>query len=393
MCVAIVFVLWHYGVFSDKDKPTAPTAPKATPAPTATTQAPPPPSPLPSPLSLSLLGPPVQVVTCETKLADAEWGQAGGASVRGRKVSLVGQLDDGSDACTDEAVKKVVERNKDKLFQSAYKMESQDGASIYYLSQFVDSKIPAALSEPDRLSYKKFVGKTPGQKGNFEGAADAPGGLQCELITGQDVSTKDKVETVCSNDDRCVGYYTSSTTGFSPVMAMAANGGCTLSWMKLPSADQPTETDVCTKFMGDKEWHSETAHCAPKGCDSDARTNAGYCWKYNPNCAAGFGRCKDCAVWNPCVPVTEEKCPVGWILERTNEYPSGVCKPACHKSATSREFEGYCEVDRSHWESTNPPCVDGYDVAYTANRTYCCRPNAAALKKKYYQSASAASPK
>lgn len=395
VCAIVMLALHFSGVFSDKDKPTAPTeqtAPTATPAPT---QAPPPPSPL-----LGPPGPPVQVVTCETKLADAEWGQAGGASVRGRKVSLVGQLYDGSDACTDEAVKKVVERNKDKLFQSAYKMESQDGASIYYLSQFVDSKIPAALSEPDRLSYKKLVGKTPGQKGNFEGAADAPGGLQCELITGQDVSTKDKVETVCSNDDRCVGYYTSSTTGLNPVMAMAANGGCTLSWMKLPSADQPTETDVCKKFMGDKAWaQKEEGWCFPNQCNYDSQAWGGLC----KDCPAGWGKCSNCSGYKNkvCFPLTEDTCPVGWRLDRTDgDFPGGVCKPVCdglgQKGPHRHPWTEFCSAPLE-FRSRTPgddelKCEAGYSKSWHGQNTWTalphyhfCRPASDAIKTKFYK--------
>ena len=297
--------------------------------------------------------------------------------MKGRKVALVGSLDDGSDACTDEALKKVVETNKDKLFQSAYKLTDGD-KSVYYLSQFVDPNIPSALSEADRKTYSKFVEKKAGAKGKFESEVAGTTGLECELITGQDVGTKDKVEAACANDDRCAGYYTSTTAGLGPVMAMAARGKCTLSWMKL--ADQPTETDVCTKFMGDKLWWTYDDSCFP-GCQQDGgRSKTHFCWD---KCDKGFGKCSTCPASKTCVPVTEDTCPAGWILERNDAaYPSGVCRPVCQDTTNTRrtdgrESDGYCkEKDRD--------CIKGYDYgSYDGN--YYCKPKASKIREAYYK--------
>ena len=318
-------------------------------------------------------------------------------------MAIVGQFDDGSDACTDEAVKNAIETNKDKaLFQSVYKLQNDaTDTSVYYLSQFVDSKIPAAIREPDRLSYNKFVEKKPGAKGKFETEVAVTAGLECELITAVDVSTKDKVEAACANDDRCAGYYTSSTTGLKPVMAMAARGQCTLSWMTLPKADQPTETDSCTKFLGDKAWAAKEGNwCYPKQCGYDDQSWGGLC--KDDNCPAGWGKCDNCGYYKNkvCRPRTEDVCPVGWTLDRTDgDFSGGVCKPVCdgpgRKAAHRHPWNDLCSAPLEFLSRTpgddELSCEAGYSKSYhgqtwwnTLPHYYFCRPSGN-LKDIYYK--------
>ena len=371
----------YFGVFHNKDKPKeTPGATTAPPPPGAPPPPPPPPPPGPTPASGS-------GKTCDPKLSGKAsggpvWGQPAGKSVKGRKVVLVGSLANGSDACTDASVQRVVAANKDKLFQSAYKMKSEDtDTSIYYLSQFVNSNIPAALTESDRLSYTKFVGKKAGNL--FESEVAVTSGLECELITGADLSTKDKVEAACANDDRCAGYYTSGTAGLNPVMALAKRGSCTLSWMKLPSADLPTEADVCTKFFGDKAWaKGHNDWCYPNNCGGSGwRTKTGLC----KDCPPGWGKCNSCGASGTCVPLTEDTCPVGWTLQRGDAaYPGGVCRPVCQQTTTGRESDGYCN-------EKDGDCADGYGTSYYGQGsidampyTYFCKPGSGYVKGKFY---------
>lgn len=387
----------YFGLFHNKDTAkakdalggatTAP-APPGTPPPGAP---PAPGAPPPTPVGAGASG---SGKTCGTKLSGKvsggpAWGQPAGKSVKGRKVALVGSFVDGSDACTDASVQRVVAANKDKLFQSVYKMRSEDtDTSVYYLSQFVDHALPAALTDADRLSYKTFVEKKAG-KGQFESAVAVTTGLECELITGADLSTKEKVETACANDDRCAGYYTSGTAGLHPVMALASRGNCTLSWMKLASADLPTETDVCRKFLGDTAWaQKHNGWCFPNACDHSSSTWGGMC----KDCPPGWGKCDNCTAKATCVPLTEDTCPVGWALYRgDSDYPGGVCKPVCDgpgQKGAVREWDGFC----ADYTEANLSCADGYGKSYHGTVGYnsapwinYCRPGSGAIKAKYYK--------
>ena len=295
---------------------------------------------------------------------------------------LVGKLEDGSDACTDAAVAKVAQEKPNAIFQSAYKMTNdKTGTSVYYLSQFVDHAIPSALSEADRLSYTKFVRKKESRE--YEAEVNAPG-LECELLTGQAPSTITQAEEACANDDRCVGYYKSTKAGLAPVMAMAAPGNCALRWMKLADS---TEPDVCTKFFGDKAWITgggdHAGWCVPAGCDMDARTGTGMCGPYSHNCPSGWGKCPSCDAKETCRPLTEDTCPAGWVLDRTDAaYPNGlVCKPECQQTATGRVPDGLCN-------QYNDTCADLYGTSrygWGVSLRGFCKPHANSIKEAHYK--------
>jgi hypothetical protein len=305
---------------------------------------------------------------CGRKLADKslQWGAAGSpASVKGRKAVLVGS--GWSDACTDAAEKQAREDNPSALFQSAYKMTSDD-KSVYYLSQFVDVNLPAALSEADRKSYTKYVAKSGS---TFASPVDTARGLECELLVRPAPSTEGEARSACLADARCAGYYKSSTR--EPVLAMAGPGKCTLWWTKLPTADQPQEADVCRKFLGDKLWKTDgEGFCVPE-CTAD-RTNTDFCTR----CDRGWGKSGTNHASNTCVPVKEETCPTGWELGTDGNYPNGVCRPKC-KDTLGREEDGYCGEHKGN-------CIPGY-TAKKYDRHYYCKPNAGLIKNEYYKPA------
>jgi hypothetical protein len=285
-----------------------------------------------------------------------------------------------ADACTDDARQKALSSNqnikKTKVFQSAYKLtNTENGRAVYYVSQFPGSDTPAALPEEDRKAYTKFVAKAAG-------AVPQPvqTGLACELLTGTN-PTKDTVAGMCAADGRCVGYYTSDKPYLEPVMAMAPPGNCKLDWAKLPAADQPTETDACTKGMGDAFWFTDNGFCVPTCPDEGGRTNTGLC----KVCTSmkGWGKSSSTAK-DTCVPMTEDTCPTGWVIERNGDYPAGVCRPPC--STGGREEDGFCSTA---CEKNKGVSMDGYGghwwpwpVQQWSGRTWYCRPSAAKLKEQ-----------
>jgi hypothetical protein len=177
---------------------------------------------------------------------------------------------------------------------------------------------------------------------------------------------------MCRGDERCAGYYKSSTR--EPVLAMAGPGKCTLWWTKLPTADQPQEADVCRKFLGDKLWKTDGEGFCVHDCTGD-RTKTVFC----KTCSKGFARCGTCA--ETCAPITEDTCPTGWTLEG-----DGVCRPTCNDTL-GREADGNC---REH----NGNCITGYSWGRygqgplnTWPWTYYCKPNAGLIKNAYYKTA------
>ena len=307
-----------------------------------------------------------QPAPCGPQFASATWGDPGHKSVRGRKVAIVGTGVE--DACTDDARKKALS-SKPNVFQSAYKLtNTETGREVYYLSQFPRESTPAAMSEDDRKAYTKFVAKKAGAV-----AQPVQTGLACELLTGTN-PTRSTVAGMCEADPRCVGYYTSDKEYLEPVMAMAPPGTCKVGWAKLPAADQPTETNACTKGMGDAFWFTNgDGFCIPTCPDEGGRTKTGLC----KVCTSmkGWGKSKTTA-HDTCVPVTEDTCPTGWVLERNSHYPAGVCRPQC-SVATQREEDGFCKFDSvKQWRCENDHGVsmDSYDG------NYYCRPSAARLK-------------
>ena len=324
-----------------------------------------------------------QPAPCGPKFASATWGDPGHKSIRGRKVAIVGTA---AEPCTDPARKTVLDA-KPNVYQSAYKLTNEkNGREVYYLSQFSRVDAPAAMSEEDRKAYNKFVAK---------GAGSVPQpietGLECELLTGTK-PTSATVEAMCAADARCAGYYTSDKAyipRLEPVMAVAPPGSCLVRWAKLPEDEQPKEKDACKRYMGDAAWFTSNSFCVPT-CPSDktGRTHTGLC---DRQCMPGWGMSNTRAT-NTCVPMTEETCPTGWVLERDGDYPSGVCRPKC-TGTPAREEDGFCRVDPDRgWSCGKDPGVvtSSYGVQDISlfglislgsyGGTYYCRPDAEKLK-------------
>ena len=316
-----------------------------------------------------------QPAPCGPKFASATWGDPSHKSIRGRKVTIVGTP---AEPCTDPARKTVLDA-KPNVYHSAYKLKNEkNGREVYYLSQFSRTDTPAAMSEEDRKAYSKFVAK---------GAGSVPQpietGLECELLTGTN-PTSATVKEMCEADARCAGYYTSDKAYLEPVMAVAPPGSCLVSWTKLPGDEQPKQTDACTRYMGDASWFKNNHFCVPT-CPSDktGRTNTGLC---KDQCMPGWGKSNKTAT-STCVPVTEETCPTGWVLERNGNYPSGVCRPKCTGSP-EREEDGFCRVNSDRgWSCGKDPGVmtDSYGVTDLGfigrfGGTHYCRPHAEKLK-------------
>jgi hypothetical protein len=268
---------------------------------------------------------------------------------------------------------------KPNVYHSAYKLKNEkNGREVYYLSQFSRTDTPAAMSEEDRKAYTKFVAK---------GAGSVPQpiqtGLECELLTGTN-PTSATVKGMCEADARCAGYYTSDKAYLEPVMAVAPPGSCLVSWTKLPGDEQPKETDACKRYMGDAAWFKEGSFCVPT-CPSaqTGRTHTGLC---KDQCMPGWGKSNKTAT-STCVPVTEETCPTGWVLERNGNYPSGVCRPKCTGSP-EREEDGFCRENSDRgWTCGKDPGVmtSSYGVTDLGfigrfGGTYYCRPHAEKLK-------------
>jgi hypothetical protein len=134
---------------------------------------------------------------------------------------------------------------------------------------------PKGPLEADRKSYTKYVAKS----GTTFLSPVAAQGLECELLVRPAPSTEGEAENMCRGDERCAGYYKSSTG--DPVLAMAGPGKCELWWKKLPTADQPNEADVCKKFLGDSRWKTDgEGFCVPE-CTAD-RTNTDFLYEVRP---------------------------------------------------------------------------------------------------------------
>jgi len=181
-------------------------------------------------------------------------------------------------------------------------------------------------------------------------------------------------------------------------MAMAARGKCTLSWMKL--ADQPTETDVCTKFLGDKAWtQKEDGWCFPNQCNYASQAWGGLC----KDCPSGWGKCSNCSGYKNqvCFPLTEDTCPVGWYLDRNDsDFSAGVCKPVCdgpgQKGTERHPWTGFCSVPIQYTSRTpgddELSCEAGYAKSYHGTvgwsslpHVHFCRPASGAIKGKFYK--------
>lgn len=94
------------------------------------------------------------------------------------------------------------------------------------------------------------------------------------------------------------------------------------------------------------------------------------------------------AATGTCVPVTEDTCPTGWVLERNSHYHAGVCRPKC-SVATQREEDGFCKFDSGKgWTCDKDPGFsrDSYGIGnlglFQTGGTYYCRPSAARLKER-----------
>jgi hypothetical protein len=302
-------------------------------------------------------------------LEKSQWADVGApASVKGRKVALVGKSASG--ACTDASVGRVRDENPSALFQSAYKMTSGD-SSVYYLSQFVDHEIPAALLDEDRNSYTTYVAKSA----NTFASPVTANGLECELIVRPAPANESEARRMCLADERCSGYYKSGT--LEPVLAMAGPGKCALSWARLPASEQPAEADWCAKFMGDRLWFTHNGSCEPICKQNHSRSPTGFC---KGNCDPGFGKCASCSS-DTCHPVTEDACPVGWFVDRREpQWPKGVCRPFCQSETTGRETDGYCR-------EKDGDCASGFGTASYGlwpMKTYYCKHGSGHIEADFY---------
>lgn len=86
--------------------------------------------------------------------------------------------------------------------------------------------------------------------------------------------------------------------------------------------------------------------------------------------------------------MTEDTCPAGWVLDRTDAaYSGGVCKPVCQQNQRrpGREDDGFCNEEERD-------CADGYDTSYygagapdSGPFTYFCRPGSSRIKDAFYK--------
>ena len=334
------------------------------------------------------------------RLANLAWVPVEKSTIKGCKVAVVGSI---KDPASNEVYTQVLDSNKasdNRIYESAFKVEdtANPEATVYYLSQFPDSKLPCAASQDDRAKYKKFFkrGIDAGGRFVYDANADPATGHACELIRGRGAEepTNRNVERLCSAEPRCAGYYmptdannqpmsSDSSAKFRPILASASPETCKVSWARLPIADLPKTADLCTRYMGDGVWFTagdNKNNCVPsciengKGrrwtdlCTSTSNSGADSCldgWQLSTTSTAAYS----------CVPVTESSCPIGWTHQKSSDYPHGVCRPPCvaaNKSG-SREDDGFCHYD----EGKKWTCLPGTRPSYygTGPWTHFCKPS------------------
>ena len=394
-----VFALVRFLVNRQENPDGTTTTTPAPAQPQATKTPPPPPPPPPPPIISTITTSSSSSSSTGTSgvLANLPWQgfEAAKRTIKGCKVDIVGE------PASDEMYKKMTASQNTQIknqkgYESAFKVEdtARPNSAVYYLSQFhakPNESRPCAVSKTTRANYRTFTHKKKEIKGDhyFEKDKDPTTGHSCELITpaSANVKTIQDAEAECKKDARCAGYYTATTNekvpiaNMRPVLASAAPGSCNVSWSRLPASDLPKTQDLCARYMGDGVWFGEDGVCYPS-CPGDGdRTHTGLCYSVS-NDSNTSDRCMD--GWNlstmkdgkynakyTCLPVTEQTCPIGWVLTDDGNYPNtGVCKPVCHKGAPqTHEEDGYCNYDDSKgWQ-----CLPG-----TTNKKYgstdYCRP-------------------
>jgi hypothetical protein len=353
---------------------------------------------------------PVRPVTPKpkSKLIDAAWTNVDPATLKGCKVSIVGTE---IDRASDEAFQKVIGKYNTrpatvngKGYESAFKVEDNTDPdnpnSVYYVSQFYakpnESTLPCAVSKQTREKYRNFYEKTTDKV--YKRHNDKKDGHKCELITEESAKLKpmseDSVHTnvrdVCSKDARCKGYYVAADINgaedktMKPVLASAVPGSCKVYWSRLDEKDRPKTQDKCNRYMGDGVWFKDGNFCDPSCPGNGGRDWTGLCYSVandsnsNDKCMDGWILAKN-GVSDPwphrfkhsCVPVTENECPIGWVLTADGNYDSeGVCRPPCLTTSQSRDPTGYCHYN----EDKGWTCLPG-TTHFKSGRTDICRPS------------------
>jgi hypothetical protein len=387
--------------------PTGPAAPNgpAGPASPAGPVGPAPPGPVgPAAPAANITTRPVRPVTPKPKstLIDAAWKNVDPATVKGCKVSIVGTE---RDRASDDAFKKVIGNynsrpaaQNGKGYESAFKVEDNTDPgnpnSVYYLSQFYskpnESNLPCAVSKQTREKYRKFYEKTTGPD-VYKQHKDTKDGHKCELITGESAKLKPmeadgdhtNVRSMCSKDARCKGYYVAADIRgtedktMKPVLASAVPGSCKVYWSRLDEKDRPKTQDKCARYMGDGVWFKDGDVCYPTCPGNKGRHWTGLCYSVandsnsNDKCMDGWHLSSTSTEKYACVPVTEDACPIGWVLTADGNYPTtGVCRPPCLTTAQSRDPSGYCHYNQDRgWT-----CLPG-TTHYRDGVTDICRPS------------------
>jgi hypothetical protein len=321
--------------------------------------------------------------------------------LKGCKVEIVGTE---LDRASDEVFKKVIGKYNSrpatvngKGYESAFKVEDNTDPdnpnSVYYLSQFYtkpnESTLPCAVSKQTREKYRNFYEKTTDKV--YKRHNDKKDGHKCELITEESAKLKpmseDSVHTnvrdVCSKDARCKGYYVAADingaedTTMKPVLASAVPGSCKVYWSRLDEKDRPKTQDKCNRYMGNGVWYTDGNHCDPTCPGDKGRHWTGLCYSVandsnsNDKCMDGWHLSSTSTEKYACVPVTEDECPIGWVLTADGNYPTtGVCRPPCLTTSQSRDPTGYCHYN----EDKGWTCLTG-TTHFKSGRTDICRPS------------------
>jgi hypothetical protein len=343
---------------------------------------PPPPAPTPS----GTTAPPPRIDT----LANLPWAPVETSTIKGCKVAIVGtKRDPVSDAVYNQRLDSD-NLNSNRIYESAFKVEdtANPEATVYYLSQFPDSKLPCAASPADRGKYKKFFRKEIEANGKvqkvvYNESTQPTTGHKCELIRERraEPPTPGKVvERICSDDPRCAGYYMAYDANnqpmlnLPPILASASPESCKVSWARLPVADLPKTADLCTRYMGDGVWGTNSDECVPTCANDRNRRWTGLCTSTSnsgsDSCLDGWQLSTSSEAKYTCVPVSEQSCPIGWTHQKSGDYPHGVCRPPCVGSnkGPSREEDGFCHYN----EDKNWTCLPGtLHKRYGTNTDFC----------------------
>ena len=347
---------------------------------------------------------PVRPVTQKpkSKLIDAAWTNVDPATLKGCKVSIVGtEMDRASDDAFNTVIRTYNSRPatvNGKGYESAFKVEDNTDPdnpnSVYYVSQFYskpnESTLPCAVSKQTREKYRNFYEKTTDPT-VYKQHTDKKDGHKCELITEESAKLKAmsedsahyNVRSMCSKDARCKGYYVAADihgkedTTMKPVLASAVPGSCKVYWSRLDEKDRPKTQDKCARYMGDGVWFKDGNFCDPTCPGNKGRHWTGLCYSVandsnsNDKCMDGWHLSSTSTEKYACVPVTEDACPIGWVLTADGNYPTtGVCRPPCLTTAQSRDPSGYCHYNGDRgWT-----CLPG-TTHFNSGRTDICRPS------------------